>query len=110
MWLDGPYGAPSQLYQDYDVLLLVAGGIGATPFASILAHVAAQMDVHRCNHCGEVGGRWLLSYFAAAACVGHRTKCAVIHAGVQKCTRLCKPCTLTDLIDCVTATTHTPTA
>lgn len=34
--IDGPYGAPVQDYQKYDVLLLVGLGIGATPFISIL--------------------------------------------------------------------------
>ncbi|KAD5317436.1 hypothetical protein E3N88_17382 [Mikania micrantha] len=34
--LDGPYGAPAQDYKNYDVLLLVGLGIGATPFISIL--------------------------------------------------------------------------
>lgn len=34
--VDGPYGAPAQEYQSYDVLLLVGLGIGATPFISIL--------------------------------------------------------------------------
>ncbi|KAJ0915519.1 putative NAD(P)H oxidase (H(2)O(2)-forming) [Helianthus annuus] len=34
--LDGPYGAPAQDYRNYDVLLLVGLGIGATPFISIL--------------------------------------------------------------------------
>ncbi|KAF3439730.1 hypothetical protein FNV43_RR18008 [Rhamnella rubrinervis] len=34
--VDGPYGAPAQEYQNYDVLLLVGLGIGATPFISIL--------------------------------------------------------------------------
>ncbi|MQM04978.1 hypothetical protein Taro_037786 [Colocasia esculenta] len=34
--IDGPYGAPSQDYTKYDVLLLVGLGIGATPFISIL--------------------------------------------------------------------------
>ena len=36
MLVDGPYGAPAQDYQNYDVLLLVGLGIGATPFISIL--------------------------------------------------------------------------
>ncbi|KAJ4832374.1 hypothetical protein Tsubulata_022309 [Turnera subulata] len=36
LYLDGPYGAPAQDYQNYDVLLLVGLGIGATPFISIL--------------------------------------------------------------------------
>ncbi|KAJ7956024.1 Respiratory burst oxidase [Quillaja saponaria] len=34
--VDGPYGAPAQDYRNYDVLLLVGLGIGATPFMSIL--------------------------------------------------------------------------
>ncbi|KAK9705667.1 hypothetical protein RND81_07G074700 [Saponaria officinalis] len=34
--VDGPYGAPAQEYQNYDVLLLVGLGIGATPFISIV--------------------------------------------------------------------------
>lgn len=36
MLVDGPYGAPAQDYKNYDVLLLVGLGIGATPFISIL--------------------------------------------------------------------------
>ncbi|XP_050219124.1 respiratory burst oxidase homolog protein E [Mercurialis annua] len=36
LYVDGPYGAPAQDYQNYDVLLLVGLGIGATPFISIL--------------------------------------------------------------------------
>ncbi|CAI8589704.1 unnamed protein product [Vicia faba] len=34
--VDGPYGAPAQDYQNFDVLLLIGLGIGATPFISIL--------------------------------------------------------------------------
>uniref|UniRef100_A0A6V7QZ08 Uncharacterized protein n=1 Tax=Ananas comosus var. bracteatus TaxID=296719 RepID=A0A6V7QZ08_ANACO len=34
--IDGPFGAPAQDYKNYDVLLLVGLGIGATPFISIL--------------------------------------------------------------------------
>lgn len=36
LYIDGPYGAPAQDYLNYDVLLLVGLGIGATPFISIL--------------------------------------------------------------------------
>ncbi|CAI0627799.1 unnamed protein product [Linum tenue] len=36
LYLDGPYGAPAQDYKNYDVLLLVGLGIGATAFISIL--------------------------------------------------------------------------
>ncbi|CAL5214305.1 unnamed protein product [Lathyrus oleraceus] len=34
--VDGPYGAPAQDYQNFDELLLIGLGIGATPFISIL--------------------------------------------------------------------------
>ncbi|KAF8089621.1 hypothetical protein N665_0501s0033 [Sinapis alba] len=37
--IDGPYGAPAQDYRNYDVLLLVGLGIGATPLISILRDV-----------------------------------------------------------------------
>lgn len=37
--IDGPYGAPAQDYKDYDVLLLVGLGIGATPLISIIKDV-----------------------------------------------------------------------
>ncbi|PON38639.1 Respiratory burst oxidase [Trema orientale] len=36
LFVDGPYGAPAQDYRNYDVLLLVGLGIGATPFISIV--------------------------------------------------------------------------
>lgn len=35
----GPYGAPSQEYQNYRVVVCVGAGIGVTPFASILSNV-----------------------------------------------------------------------
>jgi len=34
--IKGPYGAPAQSYKNYDVLLLIGLGIGATPMISIL--------------------------------------------------------------------------
>ncbi|KAG9444772.1 hypothetical protein H6P81_016112 [Aristolochia fimbriata] len=37
--IDGAYGAPAQDYSEYDVLLLVGLGIGATPLISILRDV-----------------------------------------------------------------------
>ncbi|GFS38489.1 riboflavin synthase-like superfamily protein [Actinidia rufa] len=36
LFVDGPYGAPAQDNRNYDVLLIVGLGIGATPFISIL--------------------------------------------------------------------------
>ncbi|KAK2449942.1 respiratory burst oxidase protein A [Trifolium repens] len=40
--VDGPYGAPAQDYQNFDVLLLIGLGIGATPFISILRDILSD--------------------------------------------------------------------
>ncbi len=37
--VDGPYGASSQEVFDYETVVLVGGGIGVTPFASILKSI-----------------------------------------------------------------------
>ena len=36
LFVDGPYGAPSQDWFLYDTAILIGAGIGITPFASIL--------------------------------------------------------------------------
>ncbi|KAF6153231.1 hypothetical protein GIB67_036577, partial [Kingdonia uniflora] len=41
--VNGPYGAPAQDYKNYDVLLLVGLGIGATPFISILRDLLSNI-------------------------------------------------------------------
>lgn len=54
--IDGPFGAPAQDYKNYDVLLLVGLGIGATPFISILKDLlnnivkAEEEDVSTCHY------------------------------------------------------------
>uniref|UniRef100_A0A7N1A636 Uncharacterized protein n=1 Tax=Kalanchoe fedtschenkoi TaxID=63787 RepID=A0A7N1A636_KALFE len=55
LFVDGPYGAPAQDYKNYDVLLLVGLGIGATPFISILTDLlnnarAEEQMVRVCYH------------------------------------------------------------
>jgi len=37
--IDGPYGAPAEDVFDNEVAILIGGGIGVTPFASILKHI-----------------------------------------------------------------------
>ncbi|GFQ01942.1 respiratory burst oxidase homolog protein c [Phtheirospermum japonicum] len=37
--IDGPYGAPTQEYKNYDVVLLVGLGIGATPMISVVKDI-----------------------------------------------------------------------
>ncbi|KAF8037407.1 hypothetical protein BT93_B0340 [Corymbia citriodora subsp. variegata] len=39
IYIDGPYGAASQDYVKYDIVVLIGLGIGATPFISILKDV-----------------------------------------------------------------------
>ncbi|KAJ7945196.1 putative Respiratory burst oxidase [Quillaja saponaria] len=41
--IDGPYGAPAQDYKDYEVVLLVGLGIGATPMISILKDIVNNL-------------------------------------------------------------------
>lgn len=43
--MDGPYGAPAQDFRNYDVLLLVGLGIGATPFVSILRDLLNNIKI-----------------------------------------------------------------
>ncbi|KAJ1283794.1 hypothetical protein BS78_03G154100 [Paspalum vaginatum] len=43
--IDGPYGAPAQDYQEYDVLLLIGLGIGATPLISIVKDVLNHIQL-----------------------------------------------------------------
>jgi Ferric reductase NAD binding domain len=43
--VDGPYGAPAQDFRNYDVLLLVGLGIGATPFVSILRDLLNNIKI-----------------------------------------------------------------
>ncbi|KAM0854394.1 hypothetical protein ACQ4PT_050450 [Festuca glaucescens] len=49
--IDGPYGAPAQDYREYDVLLLIGLGIGATPLISIVKDV-----LNHIQRGGSVGG------------------------------------------------------
>ena len=49
--IDGPYGAPAQDYREYDVLLLIGLGIGATPLISIVKDVLNHIQRE-----GSVGG------------------------------------------------------
>ncbi|KAI6670682.1 hypothetical protein NL676_005567 [Syzygium grande] len=43
--IDGPYGAPAQDYQKYEVVLLVGLGIGATPMVSIVKDIINNIKI-----------------------------------------------------------------
>jgi hypothetical protein len=42
--VDGPFGSSSELYLDYPVCMLVGGGIGITPFASVLDDLRCRLS------------------------------------------------------------------
>lgn len=54
LFVDGPYGAPCQEFDQFSTVMLIGAGIGITPFASILRDLLARFDEHRCLHCGKV--------------------------------------------------------
>lgn len=49
IYLDGPYGEGHQDWNNYDVSILIGGGIGVTPFASILKDIAHRSGQTRCK-------------------------------------------------------------
>nr|XP_017234507.1 PREDICTED: respiratory burst oxidase homolog protein B-like isoform X2 [Daucus carota subsp. sativus] len=48
--IDGPYGAPAQDYTQYDIVLLVGLGIGATPLISIIKDVLYHIKQKKENN------------------------------------------------------------
>jgi predicted ferric reductase/Ca2+-binding EF-hand superfamily protein len=57
--LDGPYGAPAQIWEEYETLVLVGAGIGVTPFTSILSHLVNTWEASRCTNCKHVNDNTL---------------------------------------------------
>lgn len=47
MELDGPYGAPSEAFLEYQVVMLVGAGIGVTPFLSVIREITNLWSGHR---------------------------------------------------------------
>lgn len=44
VYVRGPFGAPAQHVDGYDRVVLISGGIGATPFVSVCKHVYYSMN------------------------------------------------------------------
>lgn len=54
IYLDGPFGEGHQDWFRYDVSVLIGGGIGVTPFASILKDIVFRSNVAHKSHCKKV--------------------------------------------------------
>lgn len=52
MLIDGPYGAASQDYEKYEVVLLVGLGIGATPMISIVKDIVNNFKAMKAEELG----------------------------------------------------------
>lgn len=59
IYLDGPYGEGHQDWYRYDVSVLVGGGIGVTPFASILKDIAHRSATGAKINCKKVYFLWV---------------------------------------------------
>ena len=64
--IKGPYGAPAQSYKNYDVLMLIGLGIGATPMISILKDMLNNMKSESPK---EVSGRLYILFLVGSISV-----------------------------------------
>jgi len=55
VYVDGPYGEGHQDWHRYDVSIMVGGGIGVTPFASILKDAVEKSRAGVKFPCRKVG-------------------------------------------------------
>ncbi|KAK9695605.1 Ferric reductase like transmembrane component [Popillia japonica] len=59
LYLDGPYGESHQDWYQFDVSILVGGGIGVTPFASILKDIVFKSNINYKFKCQKVYFIWV---------------------------------------------------
>ena len=59
LYLDGPYGEGHQDWLKFEVSVLVGGGIGITPFASILKDIAFRTKINAPITCQRVYFLWV---------------------------------------------------
>jgi len=59
LYLDGPFGEGHQDWHKYDVAVLVGGGIGVTPFASILKELVKSKQSGNPMECQKVYFIWV---------------------------------------------------
>lgn len=63
LYLDGPFGEGHQEWNDYEVSVLVGGGIGVTPFTSILKDLVFKSSIKSRIQCKKVRLRDKLKHF-----------------------------------------------
>ncbi|XP_019712822.1 dual oxidase 1 [Hippocampus comes] len=59
LYLDGPFGEGHQEWTDFEVSVLVGGGIGVTPFASILKDLVFKSSIRSRIQCQKVYFIWV---------------------------------------------------
>ncbi|XP_046910014.2 dual oxidase 2 [Dermatophagoides farinae] len=59
LYLDGPYGEGHQDWFRFDVSVLVGGGIGITPFASIIKDITFRSSINAKINCKKVYFLWV---------------------------------------------------
>ncbi|KAG8440372.1 hypothetical protein GDO86_006214 [Hymenochirus boettgeri] len=59
LYLDGPFGEGHQEWNKFEVSVLVGGGIGVTPFASILKDLVFKSSINSQIHCKKVYFIWV---------------------------------------------------
>jgi NADPH oxidase len=57
--VDGPFGAPAEHIFDFDHIMLIAAGIGVTPYASILKHVQHRLQNNNVGSLKKVYFYWV---------------------------------------------------
>ena len=56
IYVDGPFGEGHQEWHKYEVAILVGGGIGVTPFASIMRDLVHRSQTPGWSKCKKVRG------------------------------------------------------
>lgn len=57
--VDGPFGAPAEHIFEYEYIMLIAAGIGVTPYASILKHIHFRLQQNAVGRMKKVYFYWV---------------------------------------------------
>ncbi|XP_046745897.1 dual oxidase 1-like [Diprion similis] len=57
--IDGPYGEGAQDWYKYKTAIMIGGGIGVTPFSSILKDIVYKSNIHQSLGCQKVYFLWI---------------------------------------------------